>query len=113
MIGRSIAHYTITEEIGRGGMGEVYLATGTKLKRKVAVKVLSKALGGDEQHMARLTREAEVLASLDHPGIGQIYGIEEVIRSGLSLSGNCVLRPLEVRLRSMHVTTRSEVDVRF
>ncbi len=77
IVGKMIAHYAITDEIGRGGMGEVYLATDTKLKRKVAIKVLADALAGDEQHLARLTREAEVLASLDHPGIGQIYGIED------------------------------------
>ncbi len=77
MVGKTIAHYAITDEIGRGGMGEVYLATDTKLKRQVAVKVLSEALSGDEQHLARLTREAEVLASLDHPGIAQIHGIED------------------------------------
>ncbi len=77
LIGKTISHYRVEKEIGRGGMGQVYLATDTKLKRKVAVKVLSEALSGDEQHLARLTREAEVLATLDHPGIGQIYGIED------------------------------------
>jgi serine/threonine-protein kinase len=77
LIGKTISHYRVEKEIGRGGMGEVYLATDTKLKRKVAVKVLSEALAGDEHHMARLTREAEMLASLDHPGIGQISGIED------------------------------------
>ncbi len=78
MIGRTVAHYTIQNKIGQGGMGEVYLATDTRLKRQVALKVLSDSLARDDLQLARLTREAEVLASLDHPNIAQIYGIEEL-----------------------------------
>ncbi len=77
MIGRTVAHYTITGKIGQGGMGEVYRATDGKLQREVALKVLSPTLASDSRHTARLSREARVLASLDHPNIGQIYGIEE------------------------------------
>ncbi len=77
MIGHTIAHYTITEKIGQGGMGEVYRATDTKLKRDVALKVLPESFTQDPQRMARFTREAQVLASLNHPNIGAIHGLEE------------------------------------
>ena len=77
MIGQTIAHYTITEKIGEGGMGEVYRATDTKLKRDVALKVLPESFTQDPQRMARFTREAQVLASLNHPNIGAIHGLEE------------------------------------
>ncbi len=77
MIGRSIAHYTITAKIGEGGMGEVYRATDAKLKRDVALKVLPESFTQDPQRMARFTREAQVLASLNHPNIGAIFGLEE------------------------------------
>ncbi len=77
MIGQTIAHYTITEKIGQGGMGEVYRAMDTKLKRDVALKVLSESFTQDPQRMARFTREAQVLASLNHPNIGAIHGLEE------------------------------------
>ena len=77
MIGQTIAHYTITEKIGQGGMGEVYRATDTKLKRDVALKVLPESFTQDPQRLARFTREAQVLASLNHPNIGAIHGLEE------------------------------------
>ena len=77
MIGKSIAHYTITEKIGEGGMGEVYRAMDTKLKRDVALKMLPESFTQDPQRMARFTREAQVLASLNHPNIGAIHGLEE------------------------------------
>ena len=77
MIGQTIAHYTITEKIGQGGMGEVYRATDNKLKRDVALKVLPEAFASDKQRMARFSREAQVLASLNHSNIGAIYGLEE------------------------------------
>src|SRR4030088_3133227 len=62
--------------IGAGGMGEVYRARDTKLKRDVAIKVLPEAFAGDRDRMARFQREAEVLASLNHPNIAAIYGVE-------------------------------------
>lgn len=77
MVGQSIAHYKIIEKIGEGGMGEVYRATDTKLNRDVALKVLPEAFAQDEQRMARFSREAQVLASLNHPNIGAIFGLEE------------------------------------
>src|SRR5437667_2775492 len=73
----SIAHYRITAKLGEGGMGEVYRATDTKLGRDVAIKVLPEAFAQDADRMARFTREAQVLASLNHPNIAAIYGVED------------------------------------
>ena len=77
MIGERIAHYEITGKLGEGGMGEVYRATDTKLNREVALKIVPEQFAADSQRMGRFQREAEVLASLDHPNIGAIHGIEE------------------------------------
>ncbi len=75
--GTRLGPYEITAQIGVGGMGEVYRATDTKLKREVAVKVLPSALAADPERLARFQREAEVLAALNHPNIAAIYGLEE------------------------------------
>ncbi|MGH9581065.1 MAG: protein kinase domain-containing protein, partial [Terriglobales bacterium] len=77
MIGQTIAHYRVTAKLGAGGMGEVYRATDTKLGRDVALKVLPEAFAADAQRMTRFQREAQVLASLNHPHIAAIYGLEE------------------------------------
>ena len=76
-VGSHIAHYEITALIGEGGMGQVYRATDTKLNRQVALKVLPEAFTQDPDRLARFEREAKVLASLNHPNIGHIYGLEE------------------------------------
>ncbi len=76
MIGQSISHYRVTAKIGAGGMGEVYRATDTKLGREVALKVLPQEFAQDAGRMARFQREAQVLASLNHPNIAAIYGLE-------------------------------------
>jgi len=76
VIGRKIAHYEITEKLGEGAMGEVYRATDSRLKREVAIKMLYSRLAAEPELVARLRREAEVLASLSHANIGQIYGLE-------------------------------------
>jgi serine/threonine-protein kinase len=73
----SIAHYKVTSKLGEGGMGAVYRATDTKLNREVAIKILPHALAGDPDYLARFTREAQVLASLNHPNIAIIHGVEE------------------------------------
>jgi eukaryotic-like serine/threonine-protein kinase len=72
----SIGHYRITSKLGEGGMGAVYRATDTKLNREVAVKVLPPGFAEDAGRMARFEREAQVLASLNHPNIAAIYGVE-------------------------------------
>src|SRR5215510_14060661 len=74
---QTIAHYRITAKLGEGGMGEVWRATGTKLNRDVAIKILPDAFAQDGGRMARFTREAQVLAALNHPNIAAIYGVEE------------------------------------
>jgi serine/threonine-protein kinase len=73
----SIAHYRITSKLGQGGMGEVWRATDTKLNRDVAIKILPGTFAQDADRMSRFTREAQVLASLNHPNIAAIYGVEE------------------------------------
>ncbi len=81
--GTKLGSYEILAEIGKGGMGEVYRARDTKLGRDVAVKVLPASFARDGERMARFEREAKVLASLDHPNIASIYGVED---SGAALA---------------------------
>jgi serine/threonine protein kinase len=68
--------YEIIEELGKGGMGEVYLAEDKNLKRQVAIKVLPKQFALDKERLARFEREARLLASLNHPNIATIHGLE-------------------------------------
>jgi eukaryotic-like serine/threonine-protein kinase len=77
MIGKTLGHYRVGEQLGRGGMGEVYLADDLNLNRKVALKFLPDAFTGDPERMARFEREAKLLASLNHPNIAAIHGLEE------------------------------------
>jgi eukaryotic-like serine/threonine-protein kinase len=74
--GSRLGPYQVVAKIGEGGMGEVYQATDTNLKRAVALKVLPELLATDTDRLARFQREAELLASLNHPNIGAIYGLE-------------------------------------
>ncbi len=75
--GTRLGSYEILGPLGAGGMGEVYRASDTKLKREVAIKVLPEAFARDEERMKRFEREAQVLASLNHPNVAAIYGLEE------------------------------------
>jgi eukaryotic-like serine/threonine-protein kinase len=77
MIGKTLGHYQITSQLGKGGMGEVYQAKDQKLGRDVAIKVLPEEFARDADRVARFQREAKVLASLNHPSIAAIYGLEE------------------------------------
>ncbi|MBP1625481.1 MAG: serine/threonine protein kinase [Acidobacteria bacterium] len=77
MIGKTLGHYQITGQIGKGGMGEVYRAKDQKLGREVAVKVLPEEFTSDTDRIARFQREAKLLASLNHPNIAAIHGLEE------------------------------------
>ena len=76
-VGSRLGHYDVTALIGEGGMGQVYQATDTKLNRQVALKILPEAFASDPDRLARFQREAQVLASLNHPNIEAIYGLEE------------------------------------
>jgi Tol biopolymer transport system component len=77
MIGKTLGHYQIISELGKGGMGEVYQAKDQKLGRDVAIKVLPDEFARDADRVVRFQREAKVLASLNHPNIAAIYGLEE------------------------------------
>ncbi len=77
MIGETLGHYRILEKIGEGGMGEVYVAEDTKLKRQVALKLLPEAMAADAERLQRFQREAEAIAALNHPNIVTIFSVEE------------------------------------
>ena len=76
-VGTRLGPYEVAAQIGVGGMGEVYHATDTNLKRAVAIKVLPESFASDPERLARFQREAEVLAALNHPHIAAIYGLEK------------------------------------
>jgi len=75
--GARLGPYEILSAIGAGGMGEVYRARDTRLKRDVALKILPDSFASDSDRLARFQREAQVLASLNHPHIAAIYGLED------------------------------------
>ena len=103
--GSRLGPYLVVAKIGEGGMGEVYQATDTNLKRSVALKVLPDLVAGDADRLARFRREAELLASLNHPNIGAIYGLEQTERTtalvmelveGPTLADRLVRNPLPI-----------------
>ncbi|MFI4946519.1 MAG: serine/threonine-protein kinase, partial [Burkholderiales bacterium] len=75
--GQRLGSYAIVAPLGAGGMGEVWRATDTKLHRDVAIKLLPSVVARDPERLARLEREAQLLASLNHPNIAAIHGLEE------------------------------------
>jgi serine/threonine protein kinase len=77
MIGKTILHYKVLQKLGRGGMGVVYLAEDTKLKRQVAIKFLPRHVSANKDEHKRFENEAQAAAALNHPNIAQIYAIEE------------------------------------
>ncbi len=77
MVGSTLGHYRVLELLGKGGMGEVYLAEDTRLHRRIAIKVLSRDLAGDPDRRVRLEKEARAVAALNHPHIVTIYSVEE------------------------------------
>jgi serine/threonine protein kinase len=95
-IGTHLGSYEITSPIGAGGMGEVYRARDMKLKRDVALKVLPEAFAADPGRMLRFQREAEVLASLNHPNIAHIYGVEEQALVMELVEGETLSGPLPI-----------------
>ena len=84
-VGSRLGSYAVTAKIGEGGMGQVYQATDTKLKRQVALKILPEAFTEDPDRLARFQREAQVLAGLNHPGIKPIY-FEPVLAASFSIA---------------------------
>ncbi len=78
MIGTTLSHYRITAALGAGGMGEVWRAEDTKLGREVALKLLPEDFANDPDRHARFEREAMVLASLNHPNIATLFGLEHL-----------------------------------
>ncbi len=105
MIGKTLAHYEILSKLGEGGMGVVYRARDSKLDREVALKLLPAELSHDPERLARFQREARVLASLNHPYIAAIYGLEEAegqsflvmeLAGGVDLSVRLAKGPLPV-----------------
>jgi len=105
LVGRQIGSYQLSSLLGRGGMGEVYRAYDTKLRREVAIKVLPDALAADPDLLRRLEREARLLAALNHPHIAAIYGLEEAegvralvleLVEGPTLADRLATGPLEV-----------------
>src|SRR5262245_55649443 len=75
--GARFGSYDIITALGAGGMGEVYRARDTRLKREIAIKVLPDRFARDADRLARFRREAELLAALNHPNIAAVYGLEE------------------------------------
>ena len=105
LIGRTLGHYRVTDIIGAGGMGEVFLARDERLGRDVAIKVLLGSVAQDEQRMARFEREAKLLASLSHQNIATLYGLEEhegqrflvmELAEGTTLANRIALRPIPI-----------------
>ena len=87
LLGRQFGPYQIVSPLGAGGMGEVYRAHDSKLGRDVAIKTLPHEFARDPERLSRFRREARTLASLNHPNIAAIYGLEESERRGLSGHG--------------------------
>src|SRR5262252_8351346 len=94
--GTKLGPYEIQTLIGKGGMGEVYRARDTKLKREVAIKVLPEVFARDPGRMIRFQREAEVLASLNHPNIAHIYGVEDCALAMELVEGETLAGPLPI-----------------
>ena len=92
--GTRLGVYEVTAQIGEGGMGQVYRATDTKLKRQVAIKILPPSVAADHDRLARFQREAEVLASLNHPNIAAIYGLEDSSGMTALVMSSRVVRPI-------------------
>jgi serine/threonine protein kinase len=110
--GSRIGPYEIVSSLGAGGMGEVYRARDTRLKRNVALKILPESFASDPESLARFQREAEALASLNHPNIAQIYELEEsrdVVVSGFSRTVRALVMELvegETLAERLSQTTR-------
>src|SRR5262249_59631273 len=94
MVGSTIGTYRVVAKLGQGGMGEVYRARDSALNRDVAIKIRPATPGDDADRVARFQREAQVLASLNHPNIAQIYGLVSV--PGAAGSGDSIAIVMEL-----------------
>ena len=92
--GTRLGPYEVVAPLGVGGMGEVYRATDSRLKRQVAIKILPAALAADPDRLARFQREAEVLASLNHPHIAAVYGLEDIQSAASGHAGKALVMEL-------------------
>jgi len=108
--GAKLGAYEIVSAIGAGGMGEVYRARDRKLGRDVAIKVLPDLFASDPERLARFQREAQLLASLNHPHIGAIYGLEESDPS--PGSGRLAVRNLDMGRTGGTGTTAATTDTK-
>ena len=116
MIGTTLAHYRITAALGAGGMGEVWRATDEKLGRDVALKVLPRDFAADPERLARFEREAKVLASLNHPNIAHLYGLESAQpchpeRSGLRGRGVELFQQAQGAMLAASPEAQSDVEI--
>ena len=111
MIGRTISHYRVTGKLGIGGMGVVYEAEDTKLSRRVALKFLPEELAGDAEAARRLAREAQTIASLNHPHICTIYEIDEHEGSAFIVMERCDGANLKLHMARNTLTTQEIVSI--
>src|SRR5512135_1050826 len=111
MIGQTVSHYRITEKLGQGGMGEVYRAEDTNLSRQVAIKVLPDGFAHDPERLARFEREAKLLASLNHPNIAAIHGLEEHEGKRFLVLELIEGQTLAERLKKGHIPLDEALDI--
>ena len=107
MPGTRLGSYEVTAAIGAGGMGEVYRARDAKLNREVALKILSDAFVTDPDRLARFHREAQVLASLNHPNIAAIYSCEDSAANTGGQRASCVPVPPSISTGAAGTGARS------
>src|SRR2546427_2394109 len=110
-VGRQLGSVEITGLLGRGGMGEVYRARDTKLKREVAIKILPHEFSQDPDRVARFQREAEVLASLNHPNIAGIHSLEEAEGSRFLVMEFVEGETLSERIRRGPIPIEDALDI--